>query len=128
MFALFGQGKKVFRSLALTFLRLYQKIISPFLPKACRYYPSCSEYANWRFKNQSPLLACYFVLLRILRCHQLSDGGIDYPVIRKSIKPEFSQPFTIIFWLIPSRDYIFNLHSHYYQDKFLIVKSFKEVK
>ncbi len=123
-----NQTKKRCKILALILLKIYQRVLSPFLPKACRYYPSCSEYACWRIKNQSLLPACYSIFLRILRCNQLNDGGIDYPVIKKKIEPSFYPPFDIVFWLIPLTRYSFKLNSVYFCSKFLIIKSFKEAR
>jgi len=51
------------------------------LPASCRYYPTCSEYAKWLFDTTSPHKAFFDSSLRILRCNQLFDGGIEYPII-----------------------------------------------
>lgn len=65
--------------LAIIFVRLYQKIISPITVGSCRYYPSCSEYAIWQFENNNFFYALLYSLLRILRCNKLFVGGIEYP-------------------------------------------------
>jgi putative membrane protein insertion efficiency factor len=61
-------------------LNAYQ-YISRLLPASCRYYPSCSEYAKWQFELNRADKALVQTTLRILRCNQLFDGGIDYPII-----------------------------------------------
>jgi len=61
-------------------LHAYQ-YISKMLPNSCRYYPSCSEYAKWQFEFNRADKAFIQTALRILRCNQLFDGGIDYPVV-----------------------------------------------
>jgi putative membrane protein insertion efficiency factor len=61
-------------------LNAYQSI-SRLLPASCRYHPSCSEYAKWQFELNRVDKAFAQTTLRILRCNQLFDGGIDYPVI-----------------------------------------------
>ena len=65
----------------ISLIEFYQKYLSIISPGKCRYYPSCSEYAKWSFKNDSFLNAFYKSFLRILRCNQLFPGGIDYPLI-----------------------------------------------
>ncbi len=61
-------------------LNAYQ-YISRLLPASCRYHPSCSEYAKWQFELNRVDKAFAQTTLRILRCNQLFDGGIDYPII-----------------------------------------------
>ncbi len=55
--------------------------ISKMLPANCRYYPSCSEYAKLQFEFNIVHKALIASSLRILRCNQFFDGGIDYPII-----------------------------------------------
>ncbi len=59
------------------FIKLYQKLISPFFPPTCRFYPSCSEYAILAIEERGPVMGLFLALMRILRCHPLSKGGID---------------------------------------------------
>jgi len=56
---------------------LYRMLISPFLPPACRFNPSCSEYALEAFSSGSVLRAIYLTVKRIARCHPLGGGGYD---------------------------------------------------
>jgi len=79
------------------------------LPANCRYYPTCSEYAKWQFEFNAPHKALIASSLRILRCNQLFDGGIDYPVIHyippRSISllnyKAFYGKMKINYWLVP---------------------------
>lgn len=65
----------------------YQKFVSPLLPKSCRYYPTCSEFAKEHLiKNKNVFFALYEIIKRLLRCNQIYDGGFDYPKIIKDIK------------------------------------------
>lgn len=66
-------------------LRFYKQFISPILPPACRYSPSCSEYAMEAFQNYTFFKACRLSGLRILRCNPLFPGGID-PVPEPKMK------------------------------------------
>ncbi len=58
-------------------IRLYQAIISPLLPSACRFYPSCSTYAIQALEQRGALRGAYLIFRRILRCHSLNPGGLD---------------------------------------------------
>jgi putative membrane protein insertion efficiency factor len=83
--------------------------ISKMLPASCRYYPSCSEYAKWQFEFNAPHKAFASSSLRILRCNQLFEGGIDYPLV--DFKPPkstallklnaFCGKIDVIYWLVP---------------------------
>lgn len=91
----------------LSFLvRFYQKFISPILPKSCRYYPTCSEYAIWQLKFNPILVAIFYIFKRILKCNQYFSGGVDYPQIRKNFTPKSGffviKKLNIKFWFIKS--------------------------
>ncbi len=59
-------------------IRLYQKLISPLLPRTCKYYPSCSAYAVTAIRRFGPLRGLLLAGWRILRCNPWSRGGVDY--------------------------------------------------
>ena len=65
------------RRLLITLLRGYKRFLSPLLPPACRFVPTCSQYAMDAVAKHGVfrglLLACW----RLLRCHPLSKGGYD---------------------------------------------------
>jgi putative membrane protein insertion efficiency factor len=63
--------------LFLSLIRAYQLLVSPLLPPACRFTPTCSEYAINAIRRHGPLRGCFMAAWRILRCHPLSDGGYD---------------------------------------------------
>lgn len=58
-------------------IRLYRWIISPILPTACRFYPSCSAYAIQALDEHGVGRGLYLTLRRLLRCHSLNPGGVD---------------------------------------------------
>ena len=58
-------------------IRLYQNMISPFIPPCCCYKPTCSEYALEAMKRYGLLRGGMMSLKRILRCHPFAVGGID---------------------------------------------------
>ena len=58
-------------------LRAYKAIVSPWLPPACRFLPTCSEYAMEAVDRYGVLRGGAKAFLRLLRCHPLSRGGHD---------------------------------------------------
>ncbi|GAC1599164.1 MAG: hypothetical protein NVS4B10_10230 [Myxococcales bacterium] len=65
---------------------LYQRLISPALPRACRYYPSCSEYAAEALATHGAIKGTLLAAHRLLRCHPWCEGGFD-PVPRRAPAP-----------------------------------------
>ena len=66
--------------MALTLLRAYKRLISPLLGPACRYVPSCSEYAMEAVARYGVLKGGLKAAWRLARCHPLAKGGFD-PVV-----------------------------------------------
>lgn len=65
------------RWLVLAGLRAYKAILSPWLPCACRFVPTCSEYAIEAIERHGVVAGAGRALMRILRCHPLHPGGVD---------------------------------------------------
>jgi putative membrane protein insertion efficiency factor len=61
----------------LSTIRLYQRLFSPLLLPACRYVPTCSEYAAEAIELHGPLKGSVFAAWRLLRCHPFTRGGFD---------------------------------------------------
>jgi uncharacterized protein len=61
----------------LALLWLYRRLVSPVLPPACRYYPSCSQYAAEAVTLHGPLRGVWLSSRRLLRCHPWAPGGPD---------------------------------------------------
>ena len=55
----------------------YKRWISPQLPSACRFVPSCSEYAAEAVVRHGALRGGLLALWRLLRCHPLGGRGLD---------------------------------------------------
>jgi uncharacterized protein len=58
-------------------LRLYKRFVSPILPSACRFSPTCSEYMMEAVDKYGVLQGVWLGLRRLLRCHPLHTGGFD---------------------------------------------------
>ena len=58
-------------------LRGYQRFVSPFLPPACRYHPTCSQYAIEAIRGYGPLRGGWLAIKRLMRCHPWGRGGLD---------------------------------------------------
>ena len=63
--------------LAIGLLRLYRRAISPLLPAACRFYPSCSCYAIESFERYGVGRGALLTLRRLAKCHPFHPGGYD---------------------------------------------------
>jgi uncharacterized protein len=69
------------KSSVLRLLRAYKSIISPMLLPACRYVPTCSEYAMEAVERCGVVVGTGKALWRLLRCHPFAKGGVD-PVVK----------------------------------------------
>lgn len=63
--------------LARALVRAYQIVISPWLPAACRFEPSCSHYALTALRRFGVLRGGYLGARRLARCHPWHAGGAD---------------------------------------------------
>ena len=63
--------------LALLIIALYRKAISPLLPPACRFYPSCSDYAREAIGRHGAVRGTWLATKRVARCHPYHPGGFD---------------------------------------------------
>jgi len=64
-------------------LRAYRRAVSPLLPPACRYVPTCSEYAMEAVERYGAIRGSAMAVWRVLRCHPFTQGGLD-PVVKSS--------------------------------------------
>lgn len=65
------------KSLILSSLRFYKARISPQLPPACRYTPTCSEYAIEAIERRGMLVGGFLAAKRVISCNPFSRGGYD---------------------------------------------------
>ncbi len=67
----------LFRQLFILPIRLYQVFLSPILPPACRYIPTCSAYAAEAILRHGLLRGGWLAFKRLLRCHPWGGSGYD---------------------------------------------------
>jgi putative membrane protein insertion efficiency factor len=65
------------KRLLLAPIRLYQRFVSPALPRRCRYEPTCSAYAIAAIRRFGALRGMLLAAWRLLRCNPFSHGGFD---------------------------------------------------
>ena len=63
--------------LVLSILRIYKRWISPMLPSACRFHPTCSEYMMEAIERHGAWRGVGLGLKRLGRCHPFHQGGFD---------------------------------------------------
>lgn len=66
------------KTLLVFLIRMYQVMISPYLGRCCRYYPSCSSYSIDAIKHHGCLKGLFMSVWRVLRCNPFSHGGVDF--------------------------------------------------
>ncbi|EOT44973.1 membrane protein insertion efficiency factor YidD [Enterococcus columbae] len=80
-------------------IRGYQRFLSPLFPPSCRYHPTCSNYMIQAIEVHGALKGSLMGIARILRCHPLVKGGVDYVPKKFSLRrntkdqhrPDYSQ-------------------------------------
>lgn len=75
--------RSIAQDAVLALLRGYRWAISPMLPPACRYVPTCSEFAMEAVERYGALRGSAKAVWRVLRCHPFTRGGVD-PVLKSS--------------------------------------------
>jgi uncharacterized protein len=63
--------------ISLVLVKAYKMFISPYLPKSCRFYPSCSSYSIESFKKYGFIKGLFLTIERIIRCNPFNAGGYD---------------------------------------------------
>ncbi|MBI5282561.1 MAG: membrane protein insertion efficiency factor YidD [Candidatus Solibacter usitatus] len=63
--------------LILALLAGYQRVISPLLPSACRFHPTCSQYMVQAVERHGAARGLWMGVRRLARCHPLNPGGLD---------------------------------------------------
>jgi uncharacterized protein len=80
------------RDIALLPVRLYRRLVSPVLPKRCKYHPSCSEYAVEAVRSYGLARGTVLAGWRLLRCNPWSHGGYDPVAEQRLFTPRAIRP------------------------------------
>jgi putative membrane protein insertion efficiency factor len=71
------------RKVLVSLIRAYRYVLSPFLGNHCRFYPSCSSYAEGAISQHGVFVGTWLTIRRLARCHPWHAGGQD-PVPEKT--------------------------------------------
>jgi putative membrane protein insertion efficiency factor len=75
------------RQIVLAPIHVYRRLVSPALPRRCRYEPTCSTYAVQAIREFGILRGLVLAGWRLLRCNPLSDGGFDPVAAQRLFHP-----------------------------------------
>lgn len=56
----------------------YRRYITPYTPRTCRFYPTCSSYGLTAIRTHGALKGTLLTTWRVLRCHPWTPGGVDH--------------------------------------------------
>ena len=65
------------KTILVLLIKFYQQSISMYLPSACRYIPSCSQYAIESMDKYNIVKALYLIIKRLIKCNPMSKKGYD---------------------------------------------------
>jgi putative membrane protein insertion efficiency factor len=68
---------------AVSVVRGYQRLVSPLLPRSCRFAPTCSEYTAQAITQHGVMRGAVLAVRRIVRCHPFNPGGYDPPPVSR---------------------------------------------
>lgn len=63
--------------LSIKLIHLYRLLLSPWIGNQCRFYPTCSHYAEEALKTHGFLKGGYLTGRRLIKCHPWHPGGLD---------------------------------------------------
>jgi hypothetical protein len=84
--------KRALLAIVLAPIRLYQRWISPALPRRCKYEPTCSAYAAQAIRELGVMRGSILAAWRLARCNPFSHGGYDPVEARRLFKPKPGVP------------------------------------
>ncbi|MHB1043862.1 MAG: membrane protein insertion efficiency factor YidD [Eubacteriales bacterium] len=65
------------KTMLIFLIKLYRTVVSPFTPPACRFYPTCSQYAVQAVEKYGAAKGFFLIIIRIAKCHPFHPGGYD---------------------------------------------------
>jgi len=88
-----GKIKPISLWLPLGLIAFYRYIISPLLGPQCRFYPTCSHYAEEAYTRFGLIKGSYLTIKRLLKCHPWHHGGIDLVPDDKTTKQQLKKTY-----------------------------------
>jgi hypothetical protein len=73
----FSTARRAPRRLLVFAISVYRTLVSPMLPAACRFHPTCSQYAREAIETHGALAGSLMAFKRVCRCHPFHPGGDD---------------------------------------------------
>jgi len=80
------------RKILVKLIRGYRLVLSPWMGNQCRFYPTCSVYAEQAIHRHGSLKGSWLAGARLLKCHPWHPGGID-PVPEKTSLPDIKSKY-----------------------------------
>ncbi len=75
------------KKILIALIVFYKKAVSPFLPPACRFHPTCSDYAKEAVETHGAARGALLAAARLLKCHPYHRGGYDpVPPVKDSAR------------------------------------------
>jgi len=65
------------KTILVAVIDVYRAAVRPFLPRACRFYPSCADYAREAVLAHGAVRGTALAARRVARCHPFNPGGLD---------------------------------------------------
>jgi putative membrane protein insertion efficiency factor len=84
--------KRWLRAIVLAPIRVYQRLVSPALPRRCKYEPTCSAYAAQAIRELGVVRGSILAAWRLVRCNPFSHGGYDPVEARTMFKGRRGAP------------------------------------
>jgi putative membrane protein insertion efficiency factor len=84
--------KRAIATVLLAPIRLYQRLLSPALPRRCKYEPTCSAYAVEAIRRFGVARGLVLAAWRLARCNPFSDGGYDPVEAQRLFRPKGEVP------------------------------------
>jgi putative membrane protein insertion efficiency factor len=84
--------KRALHAIVLAPIRLYMRMISPALPRRCKYEPTCSAYAVQAIRELGLFRGSILAVWRLARCNPFSHGGYDPVEARPFFRPKPGVP------------------------------------
>ncbi len=66
------------KRVGIVLIRIYRYLASPWVGNQCRFYPTCSHYAEEALEVHGFCKGCALTAKRLLKCHPWHPGGIDF--------------------------------------------------